>query len=239
MVALSVIMPAYNEEASIEAAVADVFRHVLPVVGDGELVVIDDGSTDRTGALLDAMAATEPRLRVVHQPNAGHGPALVRGITEARGEAILLLDSDRQIALDDFARHWARMTQENLVAFLGLRRPRHDAFHRLVISALMRLLILLCFGRAPQDAGAPYKIVRRAEAEAARRFIGEDCWIPSVLLAVYLLVRHRDRVVEAGVTHRPRVAGTSVLNLARLVTFCRSAALDVLRFRSALRSGPR
>ena len=81
---VSIILPAYNEEASIEAAVAEVFEHVLPVIGDGELVVVDDGSTDRTGALLDAMAATRPRLRVVHQPTAGPGPALIRAGTVPR-----------------------------------------------------------------------------------------------------------------------------------------------------------
>lgn len=236
MVALSVIMPAYNEAASIELAVADVMEQVLSVVDDGELIVVDDGSTDRTGELLDAMRATNHRLRVVHQPNAGHGPALLRGVREARGETILLLDSDRQIQLSDFSRHWARMPRDDLVALLGLRRPRNDALHRLLVSGIMRFLILVCFGRAPTDANAPYKIVRRAEVEAARRFIRDDCWIPSLLLAVYLLEKHRDRVAEVVVTHLARDAGASTLNLTRLVVLCRGAAMEVLRFRSALRN---
>ena len=81
---LSVVMPAYNEEAAIADAVRDVQTHVFPVVPDAELIVVDDGSRDRTGALLDDLAAREPRLRVLHQANAGHGPALARDSTRPR-----------------------------------------------------------------------------------------------------------------------------------------------------------
>jgi hypothetical protein len=104
---------------------------------------------------------------------------------------------------------------------------------------MMRLLILLCFGRAPRDANAPYKILRRAEVEAARRLMPDDCWIPSVLLAVYVLETHRDRVAEVVVTHLPREGGTSTLNLRRLLAFCRNATMEVIRFRSALRHARR
>ena len=232
-------MPAYNEAASIEAAVADVVAHVLSAEPDSELIVVDDGSTDGTGDLLGPLVENIPQLRVFRQANKGHGPALLRGLAEARGEAVLLLDSDRQIPLDRFAEHWARMSEEGLVAFLGVRRPRHDAIHRLVISFLMRTLILICIGQAPRDGGAPYKIVKRAEVEKATRIMCVDSWIPSVLLAVYLLRRHGDRVVEVQITHLARDAGASSLNLARLVRFCQSAAVEIFQYRSALKRLPR
>ena len=65
-------MPAYNEEEGIEAAVEAVQTHVLDRVATSELVVVNDGSRDTTGALLDKLAATDSRIRVVHKPNGGH-----------------------------------------------------------------------------------------------------------------------------------------------------------------------
>ncbi|MGE3863039.1 MAG: glycosyltransferase family 2 protein, partial [Burkholderiaceae bacterium] len=94
---LSVLMPAYNEAANIAAAIADVVEQVFPLVPSAELIVVDDGSRDETGELARRAGAGDPRIRVVTQTNAGHGPALVRGIREARGDWCLLLDSDRQI----------------------------------------------------------------------------------------------------------------------------------------------
>lgn len=239
MVAISVIMPAYNEAASIAASVEDVEQGVFSVVEDGELIVIDDGSTDQTGVLLDELASKYPRLRVIHQANAGHGPSLIRGVAEARGETVLLLDSDRQIKLDGFGEHWRRMGREDLVAFLGVRTPRHDAAHRLVISRLMRVLIHLCFGQAPRDAGAPYKIVRRSQWNEATESIAKDSWVPSVLLAVFLLRRYRDRTVEEAVTHLARDQGESTLNFTRLTRFCRKATTEIFAFRRALNRGSR
>ena len=77
---LTVVMPAYNEEGGIEHAVGEVQHFVLDRVEDAELVVVDDGSTDRTGMILDRWAAKEPRLRVIHQTNKGHGGALRTGL---------------------------------------------------------------------------------------------------------------------------------------------------------------
>ena len=77
---LSVIMPVYNEEGAIVQAIEEVQRHVLDHVPSSELVVIDDGSRDRTGALLDDAASRDTRIDVIHQPNGGHGAALLSGL---------------------------------------------------------------------------------------------------------------------------------------------------------------
>jgi len=118
---LSVIMPVYNEEEAISAAVAEVQQHVLDLVSGSELVVVDDGSRDRTGALLDAAAAGDPRVNVLHQANGGHGAALLNGLQRARGEYVFLIDSDRQIPLDDFRRAWDEI-QAGRDAVFGVRR---------------------------------------------------------------------------------------------------------------------
>ena len=98
---LSVVMPAYNEEGAIEAATAEVREFVLDRIAGSELVVVNDGSRDNTGPILDRICANDPRIRVVHQANGGHGPALRAAIEAANGELLLFLDSDRQIPLTE------------------------------------------------------------------------------------------------------------------------------------------
>lgn len=80
--ALSVVMPAYNEEDGIEVAVQAVQVNVLDRVPNSELVVVNDGSRDGTGALLDRLASADPRVRVIHKANGGHGPAIMTGLGE-------------------------------------------------------------------------------------------------------------------------------------------------------------
>lgn len=235
MPALSVIMPAYNEVGSIEAAVADVQAWVCPVVPDCEIIIIDDGSTDATPALLREMARNEPRLRVIRQANGGHGAALRRGLDAAKGDTLLLLDSDRQILLDGFAGHWALLHDRDLLAVIGVRWPRHDPFHRLIITRLMRALIFLSFGKAPRDAGVPYKLLRRDAWETVKPLLAADCWIPSVLTAVVLNQRHADRVCEVTVSHVARAKGQSVLKWRRLARFCRHATQEIGQLRHDLR----
>lgn len=90
-------MPVYNKEDAIVLAIDEVRRDVLDHITGAELVVVNDGSRDRTGPLLDQTAAADARVRVIHQQNRGHGGALIAGIEAARGEQLFLIDSDRQI----------------------------------------------------------------------------------------------------------------------------------------------
>lgn len=91
---ISVIVPAYNAEKTIQRAVRSVLTQTYPNV---ELVVVDDGSTDGTGALLDTLAATEPRLRILHQSNGGVCVARNAGLNAAKGERICFLDADDEL----------------------------------------------------------------------------------------------------------------------------------------------
>ncbi|MBN9427504.1 MAG: glycosyltransferase family 2 protein [Burkholderiales bacterium] len=228
---LSVLMPAYNEAENIAAAIDDVIEHVFAVVPSAELVIVDDGSRDATGAVAQRVADGDPRVRVVTQANAGHGPALVRGIHEARGDWCLLLDSDRQIGLQDFAVTWQLARQNDAV--LGVRRRRHDPRHRLVLSRLLRGALSGLLGVHSTDANVPYKLLPRTLALEATAAMPPQPRIPSVLLTVYL---HRRglRIAEQDVQHFARSAGEASLRWRRLIAFCRTALRELLRFHRSL-----
>ena len=228
---LTVVMPAYDEEDVIEQAVREVQHFVLDNVEDAEFVVIDDGSNDRTGVILDRCAAQERRVRVIHQPNKGHGGALRTGLDLARGTYIFLLDSDRQIPLDAFEAAWQAALESDGV--LGVRRRRQDAWIRLVLSAVVRRLVRLLFGVQLSDANAPFKVFRRSIWVQARALIPEETLTPSLFLAIYMRWGEWD-VAERAVPHRQRATGAVSLQHWKLIRFCLKAFAQLLRFRKAL-----
>lgn len=89
---LSVVMPAYNEEPTLRRSVQAVLERVVDL---GELIVVNDGSTDRTAAIADELAQENPRVRVIHQPrNQGKTAALKTGLAASRGEVVIVQDAD-------------------------------------------------------------------------------------------------------------------------------------------------
>lgn len=233
---LSVIIPAYNEEDNIVAAIDDVLKAVAATVPDLEIIVIDDGSRDSTAALVTEMTTRTPQLIMLRQPNRGHGAALLHGLAKAKGDWILLIDSDRQISLARFAEHWAMTERHDVI--LGVRRPRRDPLHRQIISAAMRVMLRARLGVRLSDAGAPYKIFRADLWRDARRSMRDDCWIPSVLVGARAVQRPDIGVLEIAVEHRRRSHGNSTLNLRRLVRFCREGMTDIGYFRDHSGIGP-
>lgn len=230
-VELSIVVPAYNEEHSIRQTIAEVMSSVSPHVGTCEIVVVDDESTDDTGRILDDIARTNSCLRVIRRRNGGHGPALLTGMSAARGDKLLLLDADREISLEDFHQHWRAFQGHS--AILGYRVGRHNKGLRAIISFALRVLVQVLFGVSPRDANAPFKLFRARDWQAAAGFIGDNNPIPSALLAIYLLVRGGS-IAERAVVFRPRQDSRSTLNLRRLSWLCCGAVWSLVRFRIKL-----
>lgn len=221
-------MPAFNEAANITGALDDIMERVLRLVPDAEIVVVDDGSLDGTAAAVQAYATQDGRVHLVQQANGGHGPALVRGILASRGDYCLLLDSDRQVGLEHFAETWRLCATHDAV--IGVRHPRNDPTHRLLLSRTLRGVLRLGFGVDVTDANVPYKLVQRLVLLQALAAMPEQPRIPSVLLTMHLC-RSKARVVEQVVPHRRRSAGEPSLRLGRLVRFCAHASVELARFR--------
>jgi dolichol-phosphate mannosyltransferase len=228
---LTIICPAYNEEGAIAQAVEDVARHVFPIVPGAQLLVINDGSRDSTGCILDEIAAADSRVRIIHKPNGGHGPALRAGLEAARGEYLMLIDSDRQMPLDEFASHW-RDAQSRHAVF-ALRRERDDPAIRLVLTRWVRRVACGLFGVRPQsvpDLNVPYKILRSDLWQAASPLIPPDTLAPSLFLAI---VAHAGgwNVLQVPLTHRPRTTGEVSIRRWRLFRFCLRGLGQLLAFR--------
>jgi undecaprenyl-phosphate 4-deoxy-4-formamido-L-arabinose transferase len=222
---LSVVMPVYNEAALIEATVRD-WVAALDTLGiDYELRIYDDGSRDATATILEKLAGD--RVIVTTKPNEGHGPTVMRAYDEARGRWILQTDSDGEIAASEVTAFWNARNGYDVV--LARRVGREQTIDRKILSAASRALLAILFGGKSRDANVPFRLMRREWLRAQLLRVGEKCSVPNVVLTG---LASRARVLELPVVHQQRRAGTSSLNLRRLMTFAPRAALDVLRARS-------
>lgn len=226
-------MPVYNEQDAIVSAVEEVQRQVLDHVTGAELVVIDDGSKDRTGALLDEAAEKDPRVRVIHQANGGHGAALLTGLKASNGEYVFLIDSDRQIPLDNFAQAWDHVVAGRDAVF-GVRRRRFDPRLRLYLSGLVRQSVNVLFRVELYDANVPYKLFRRAVWNDVRDCVPDGTLAPSMFIAIAAKSRGFN-IVEIDVTHKERDTGEVTLRKFKLLKFCARGLGQLFGLRSRVR----
>jgi glycosyltransferase involved in cell wall biosynthesis len=207
---LSVVIPVYNEAGSL-GPLLDELGAVLGAMGrPAEIVAVDDGSTDGSFERLVALAAREPRLRIVRLArNYGQTPALAAGIEHARAPIIVSLDADLQHDPADIPRLIAALG-DDVDVVNGWRTPRRDPWlTRRLPSRLANRLISLVTGTALHDYGCTLRAMRAPVAKELRLYGELHRFIPA--LAADLGAR----VIEVPVHHRPRTLGRSKYGLSR------------------------
>jgi len=207
--ALSLVLPAFNEDANIARAVRDAAA-AGALVGDHEVVVVDDGSRDRTAAVLDELARElGPRLVVVRHPrNRGYGAALRSGFAVTRGDLVFYTDSDNQFDLTELRGFLPLMSQCDAV--LGYRVDRQDPWTRRTASALFNGLSSLAFGMSVRDLNCSFKLFR-GDLLRSLPLESDDFFIDTEMVA--RMHRGGWRCVQRGVRHFPRLAGRSTVRL--------------------------
>jgi dolichol-phosphate mannosyltransferase len=227
-----IVIPVYNESACIEQVTLDWLRVVDKL--DGLLIAVDDGSTDGTGAILDRLAEKEPRLLVQHQPNAGHGEAILAGYRMAIAlspDYIFQTDSDNQIKPSEFWHLWQRREQSSFV--LGVRQDRNDAAHRLLVTRILGTFNLLIFGAHIRDANAPFRLMRTTFLQDALRQCPRGVFAPNIFLSL-VAARSPSAILEMPIQHSRRSTGTESLNPRKLVRMCLRSTKELLQFRLGL-----
>src|SRR5262245_30899365 len=201
---LSVVMPVHNEELSIRPVLEE-WTSMLDNLGISyELRVYDDGSRDRTGAIIEELARERPSVVALRHENRGHGPTILRGYREARGEWVFQTDSDDEMSPESFPSVWSRREDADLV--LGYRAGRRSPPSRRLVTGVSRLSVRVLFGAPLRDVNTPYRLYRRTALARLLGGVPMDAFAPNVILAG-LAVRQRLRVIEVPVPHRARRTG--------------------------------
>ena len=224
-VELSVVMPVYNEAGLIESVVSEWLTTLDAAQIRYELLLYDDGSTDRTPEVLSAMAARAPHLTPLHHSNRGHGPTIMRGYSEARGEWIFQTDSDGEIAASDFLRLWNAREGRDFIA--GIRVGRKSPLHRRLVTGASRTIVHLFFGSTITDVNAPFRLMRASWLAKQLPLLESDTTVPNVILSG-LAARGGTRVLEVPVTHVGRSAGTSSLHLGKIAAYSLHAVVETI-----------
>jgi glycosyltransferase involved in cell wall biosynthesis len=224
---LSVVLPAYNEEENAAAAVAEVSAVTQDLGVEYEIILVNDGSADRTGDIGRELEEHIPNFRLVeHYPNRGYGGALKAGFAAAELELISFTPADNQFDFSEIDRFLAKIDQADIVS--GYRANRQDNIVRQFNAFGWNTLVRLLFGYLCRDIDCGFKLLRREVLDQVN-LVSDGAMIDTELLAG---AKARGfRIAEVPVTHRPRVAGEATGANFRVIA---RAFRDLVRFRMRL-----
>ncbi len=227
MSSLSVVLPAYNEEANVESAVEGVSSVAQQLGMDYEIILVNDGSADRTGEIARELMQRIPNFRLVeHYPNRGYGGALRAGFAAAMGDLIAFVPADNQFDFREISRLLERLDEADIVS--GYRAERQDTFIRKLNGFGWNTLVRLLFGYLCRDIDCGFKLFRREVLERVT-IVSDGAMIDTEFLAG---ARARGfRIAEVPVTHLPRVAGEATGANLKVIA---KAFRDLVRFRQRL-----
>jgi glycosyltransferase involved in cell wall biosynthesis len=211
-VELSIVVPAYNEEPVLGAVIREAVDALESVALEFEIVVVDDGSSDGTGAVLNRWAAADSRVRVVrHATNRGYADALRSGFAAARFGLVAFTDADGQFDLRDLRELLPVAVRHGMA--VGYRADRRDPWLRKLYSRGYNLLARTLCGTRARDCDCALKVFRRD--------VLHTLWprTKGYFVNTEILTRARQfgyPLVELPVSHRPRRGGVSKVSVREI-----------------------
>jgi len=211
-IAITVTIPIFNEEGNVPILYERLCAALERSGHSWEVVLVDDGSTDASATLLDALAARDPRIVVVHlRRNYGQTAAFMAGLDHARGEIVVPMDGDLQNDPDDIVKLLAKL-EEGYDVVSGWRKDRKDnAIKRNLPSRLANSLISRVSGVHLHDYGCSLKAYKRDVLDGVKLYGEMHRFVP--IYAAW----NGARVTEMEVTHHPRLHGVSKYGLERVI----------------------
>ncbi len=204
---LSVFLPAYNEEANLENTVKNVIENLEKNVSVWEIVIVDDGSKDKTGQIADNLAKKNKNISVIHHhPNRGYGAAFKSGLYGCKYPWISFIDSDGQFDFKEIRRFIGTQEKTGADLVIGYYLGRKVHFTRKLNSKVWQLIVYILFGLNVRDIDCGFKLISKKVVDTIPRLESER---GAFISSEFLIKAKRAgfKIVEIGVQHYPRKFG--------------------------------
>ena len=209
----------------------------MEVHGDiSRLVVINDGSKDRTYEKLKELAERRPFLLPLTKPNEGHGPTVLFGYRYAieKGAAwVFQTDSDGQTNPVEFEQFWEKRNEYS--AIIGNRVVRGDGKDRKFVENTVCFLLRLIFGVKIEDANAPFRLMRTTLIQKYINKLPMDFNLPKIMFTTYF-VYFKEKILFIPITFKPREKGTNSINPKKIIKIGWKAVGDFWKLRNEIDS---
>lgn len=204
---LSVFLPAYNEEANLERTVKNVIENLKKNVSIWEIVIVDDGSKDKTGAIADRLAKANKNISVIHHsPNRGYGAAFKSGLYGCKYPWISFIDSDGQFNFKEITRFIDTQEKTGADMVIGYYLKRKVHFTRILNSKTWQFIVFLLFGLNVRDIDCGFKLISKKVVDKIPKLESER----GAFISSEFLIKAKKagfKIVEIGVQHYPRKFG--------------------------------
>lgn len=231
---LYIVMPAYNEEGSIESVVESWYP-ILKFGSKGSKVVIaDSGSTDNTNKILKKLQKKFKNLEIVSDSDKQHGPKLIylyKYAIEHGADYIFQTDSDGQTNPEEFENFWNMRNEYD--AILGNRVVRGDGKQRKFVENTLCKILNHYYKVTIPDANAPFRLMK---SELVKKYIDrfeDDYNLPNVMLSTFF-VYYKDKVKFETISFKPRTTGKNSINIKKIIKIGFKALNDFKKFKKGL-----
>ena len=199
---LSLVIPVHNEEANLRPLWAEIHALLEDLPVPAEVIFVNDGSSDTSGAILDELMTEDERVRVLDHPkNAGLTAALNTGFRHGRGDAIGMLDADMQNPPAEIAKLFAALPGHDMV--IGWRKERNDPWIKRISSKIANGYRNRRTNEQVHDTGCGLKVFRTGILKDIKLYNGMHRFLPT------LARMDGYTITEIPVAHRPRAGGSS------------------------------
>lgn len=200
---LSIVMPAYNEQENIREVVKSAILFLKKRKIDGEVVIVDDGSTDKTVKILLSLARLYKNLKIIsHEKNEGYGAAVYDGLCAAKNDLIFFTDSDRQFDINELDGFLEKI--EEYDAVIGYRKNRSEGWVRKMNAKGWALVCYVTLGVKHKDIDCAFKLMKKSSLEKIKVSSKGAAFSAELL---HKLKKSGASIIELPVTHYKRKSG--------------------------------
>ena len=230
-----VIMPVYNEEGCIEE-VGRSWHNLVKGYPGSEILLVNDGSRDKTKEKLDKLASEYKEIKVLHKKNEGYGATVIRGFEmslKSHHDWIFQTDSDNQESPDDFHKLWDSRSKSDFI--IGYRHKRQDYMHRMILTNAIIVFNTILFGVFIKDSNVPYRLIRKPYLKKLLSVLPRNLYAPNIFFTI-LAVKDSKDIMHIPISHSRRKTGEVSIVKLKLIKVCMMGFKDLLLFRLRLAS---